>query len=392
MHDEFKTNNFSKEFIDNIVDGGNVTSFQECPDDAIAKVKTFYEQDEKSSQGKLSNLNMNNFVKYWKYVENKFDCVGWCANSYWYTGNFTNVYVNGGLCKYLFSGVNKGVPKHAGCLNEMFKHVKSNLQTCGYIALVCACSMFITWIAGLVICCKLRQSFMFVSEIEENNTLGIKLCQLLSYENFDINVVENFCKEQLRMINARNDFRQRFQEYVSPENFKQNILELLKEKFIGEGYDDAIINSELKKIDFKICNSSNVANNREPAPRVNSCSTSNNRIISTENRGTSSVIFEITSIGGISAKAVYLGGKRMKVLKGSTIASSTVPSFQLYDLRKEVIKKATKLPNGTYSLLEDYIFDSPSAASKIVYGNSSNGWICWKTKDGTMLKDIVGRE
>ena len=43
-------------------------------------------------------------------------------------------------------------------------------------------------------------------EIEENNTLGIKLCQLLSYENFDINVVENFCKEQLRMINARNDF------------------------------------------------------------------------------------------------------------------------------------------------------------------------------------------
>ena len=170
MHDEFKTNNFSKEFIDNIVDGGNVTSFQECPDDAIAKVKTFYEQDEKSSQGKLSNLNINNFVKYWKYVENKFDCVGWCANSYWYTGNFTNVYVNGGLCKYLFSGVNKGVPKHAGCLNEMFKHVKSNLQTCGYIALVCACSMFITWIAGLVICCKLRQSFMFVSEIEENNT------------------------------------------------------------------------------------------------------------------------------------------------------------------------------------------------------------------------------
>ncbi len=229
-------------------------------------------------------------------------------------------------------------------------------------------------------------------EIEENNTLGIKLCQLLSYENFDINVVENFCKEQLRMINARNDFRQRFQEYVSPENFKQNILELLKEKFIGEGYDDAIINSELKKIDFKICNSSNVANNREPAPRVNSSSTSNNRIISTENRGTSSVIFEITSIGGISAKAVYLGGKRMKVLKGSTIASSTVPSFQLYDLRKEVIKKATKLPNGTYCLLEDYIFDSPSAASKIVYGNSSNGWICWKTKDGSMLKEIVGRE
>ena len=168
MHNEFTSNNFSKEFINNIVDGGNATSFQDCPNDTIVKVKTFYEQDEKASKGKLNNLNMNNFVKYWKYIENKFNCVGWCANSYWYTGNFSNVYVNGGFCKYLFSGVNKGVPKYAGCLKEMFKFVKSKLQVCGYIALVCSCSMFITWIAGLVMCCKLRQNFVLVSEVEGN--------------------------------------------------------------------------------------------------------------------------------------------------------------------------------------------------------------------------------
>ena len=41
-----------------------------------------------------------------------------------------------------------------------------------------------------------------------------------------------------------------------------------------------------------------------------------------------------------------------------------------------------------YLFLKDYVFNSPSAASDIILGNSSNGWIKWKSDDGKSLADI----
>lgn len=225
-------------------------------------------------------------------------------------------------------------------------------------------------------------------EMEENNPLGIKLCQLISYENFDVNGMEHYCKDQLRIINAHNDFRKRIKEFVSFENVRQNLIELLKEKFLTEGYDDSIVNVELNKLNILVDYKASVGLGDERNNEI----TRKMPIVehhSDNELWHSDMIFEISSGDYIFAKAKYLGDKKMKVLKGSIIASEVVPSFTLHKLRNDVIKKCIKLPNGAFQLLEDYIFDSPSAASKIVYGNSSNGWICWKTKDGQTLKNAV---
>ena len=55
------------------------------------------------------------------------------------------------------------------------------------------------------------------------------------------------------------------------------------------------------------------------------------------------------------------------------------------------VNKSIKLPGDVYELLEDYSFESPSAAACIVCGNSRNGWSEWKTSDGKTLKEVVKR-
>ena len=103
-------------------------------------------------------------------------------------------------------------------------------------------------------------------------------------------------------------------------------------------------------------------------------------------------IYEIRMKSGVRARAICLVGNRMKILKGSCISGETVPSFQLRDLRREILRKCERLPDGSYRLLEDVCFNSPSAAAKIVLGNSSSGLKYWKTTGGRSLKDIVEKE
>jgi len=47
-----------------------------------------------------------------------------------------------------------------------------------------------------------------------------------------------------------------------------------------------------------------------------------------------------------------------------------------------------KKDNDLYVFIKDYVFNSPSAASNIVLGNSTNGWQRWKNKEGKTLEDI----
>lgn len=48
----------------------------------------------------------------------------------------------------------------------------------------------------------------------------------------------------------------------------------------------------------------------------------------------------------------------------------------------------TKKDSLTYLFLKDYVFNSPSAASDIVLGNSTSGWKKWKTESGKTLEEI----
>lgn len=57
--------------------------------------------------------------------------------------------------------------------------------------------------------------------------------------------------------------------------------------------------------------------------------------------------------------------------------------------RETLIRQGVIGANETsYFFTSDYLFSSPSAASSVVLGRSSNGWISWKNKEGKTLDEV----
>jgi hypothetical protein len=51
-------------------------------------------------------------------------------------------------------------------------------------------------------------------------------------------------------------------------------------------------------------------------------------------------------------------------------------------------KYLEKQNDNLYVFVKDYVFNSPSAASDIILGNSTSGWKKWKTKDNKPLEEV----
>ena len=80
------------------------------------------------------------------------------------------------------------------------------------------------------------------------------------------------------------------------------------------------------------------------------------------------------------------------VYKGSTV--STKISEYVRKRNERIISSLlesghiTKISERLYRFEKDYLLNSPSAASDLIVGHSSNGWDYWKTKQGKTLKEI----
>lgn len=80
------------------------------------------------------------------------------------------------------------------------------------------------------------------------------------------------------------------------------------------------------------------------------------------------------------------------VYKGST--ATTKNSTAVIDRNKRIIDKLLvkkylgKKDTSLYVFEKDYIFNSPSAASDIILGNSTSGWKKWKTKGDKTLEEV----
>lgn len=94
---------------------------------------------------------------------------------------------------------------------------------------------------------------------------------------------------------------------------------------------------------------------------------------------------------GIVAKGYPLldGTKNFVVLKGSLLNVEVAPSFVLEKLREKVLESCVLKSKDAYELCEDYVFTSPSSASGVCNGYSSNGFEDWKLEDGTTLKSYL---
>jgi rRNA processing protein Gar1 len=80
------------------------------------------------------------------------------------------------------------------------------------------------------------------------------------------------------------------------------------------------------------------------------------------------------------------------VYKGST--ATTNISNAVIDRNQKIIGKLlsnnylVKKDDNLYIFVKDYVFNSPSAASDIILGNSTSGWKKWKTKDNKPLEEV----
>lgn len=79
------------------------------------------------------------------------------------------------------------------------------------------------------------------------------------------------------------------------------------------------------------------------------------------------------------------------VFKGSQVKRETVPSCHehLINLRNRLIQdKVIVEKTNNYEFIQDYVFNSPSAAGGVILGRSTNGWKKWKNKLGKTIDEL----
>ena len=112
--------------------------------------------------------------------------------------------------------------------------------------------------------------------------------------------------------------------------------------------------------------------------------------------------FEKPGSAASSVQRLFLSGKGIRaegyedpggfvVRAGSKAVRTEVRSIHPYlrELRSTLRAQGILVPEGeVLSLAQDYVFSSPSNASSVMLGNSSNGRIEWKDVKGRTLKSI----
>ena len=80
------------------------------------------------------------------------------------------------------------------------------------------------------------------------------------------------------------------------------------------------------------------------------------------------------------------------VFKDSTMTTNISKAVKDRNLRivDSLLKSGhiISISKDIFKFQKDYIFNSPSAASDIICGNSTSGWVKWITKDGKTLREV----
>ena len=113
------------------------------------------------------------------------------------------------------------------------------------------------------------------------------------------------------------------------------------------------------------------------------------RVLVPAPQATDNTVYLYCKGSGADAKGFVSSGG-FTVLKGSRVSTHTVPSMEVHAKSQFKFRRAMEqegiITDGVF--LRDYEFTSPSAASTLVLGRSSNGNVDWKTQDGIQLKKL----
>ena len=96
----------------NITSTDPIISFQDCPEAAKMEVDRLYKSNPNNT---AHEIDQEKFAKYWKGIEERFNCTGWCKTSF--INPITQQKQK--MLNFVFSDINKGIPKYPGCLNRL---------------------------------------------------------------------------------------------------------------------------------------------------------------------------------------------------------------------------------------------------------------------------------
>lgn len=91
---------------------------------------------------------------------------------------------------------------------------------------------------------------ILTTDFQPDSHEGAILCDLLSFDHFDIKQLEIFCAERLEKKRYREQLKKEFDKTFSEENGTIFLKKLVKDHFIEGCKDDAILDEEISKIEL----------------------------------------------------------------------------------------------------------------------------------------------
>ena len=129
----FLNNEIYKEFILNkeyiFTDESNTNKFQDCNPLIKEEARNRYLEHPKAAK---YPIDTKKFQKYYKKLEKRFKCTGWCKTAYKDPYTLDNRYI----VKYLFSDIRNGLPHHIGCMNKISSWLPHYVMTIGIFMLI----------------------------------------------------------------------------------------------------------------------------------------------------------------------------------------------------------------------------------------------------------------
>lgn len=102
-------------------------------------------------------------------------------------------------------------------------------------------------------------------------------------------------------------------------------------------------------------------------------------------------MFYLSKKSGCDARGVIVDDGFV-VLKGSVVSDGIADSFRSkgYNLLRERLVDEGVIRDRTF--VKDHLFSSYSAASSVVEGHNSNGWVDWRDRDGRTIDERLNRD
>ena len=204
--EQFLHNYFTKKFYEHKEEGWininednkHMTMYQRCPQDIKDGVVKLYNSNPNNTNAAVIKPEMLN--KYWKRIEEKFECTGWCETKY------VNVYTlqEETMTKYAFSDVQKGVVKYPGCLNRIIHWLPMLISAIGGCLIVVGVLQGITVVFVVMIIKENKKAKKIINYNNNTNNDHSDIIKDNEDENV-VTVIKNDSKHNDSNLNDSSD-------------------------------------------------------------------------------------------------------------------------------------------------------------------------------------------